>query len=151
MKSRAGRPEKLVDFLTAAVQLAREELLRRAASRREQAQAQSQSQPPPVPPYSEEEVARISRAVGIGAVRYADLSTGRLADYSFSAARMLSFEGNTAPYLMYAHARASALCDKFEQQRTAEYQQQRRQPAVTLFHEAEAVLARHLIRFEEVT
>ena len=43
--------------------------------------------------------------VGIGAVKYADLSTDRIKDYVFDWDRMLAFEGNTAPYLQYAHAR----------------------------------------------
>ena len=47
--------------------------------------------------------------VGIGAVKYADLSTERVRDYVFDFDRMLAFEGNTAPYLQYAHARIKSV------------------------------------------
>lgn len=52
---------------------------------------------------------RVARAVGIGAVKYADLSTDRIKDYVFDYDRMLSFDGNTAPYLQYAHARIQSI------------------------------------------
>ena len=55
------------------------------------------------------ERAAIARAVGIGAVKYADLSKNRSSDYVFDWDRMLSFEGNTAPYLQYAYARIQSL------------------------------------------
>lgn len=51
------------------------------------------------------ERAQVARMIGIGAVKYADLSTDRVRDYIFDWDRMLSFDGNTAPYLQYAHAR----------------------------------------------
>ena len=47
--------------------------------------------------------------LGIGAVKYADLSTDRIRDYVFDWERMLSFDGNTAPYLQYAHARICSI------------------------------------------
>ncbi|HEV3031995.1 MAG TPA: arginine--tRNA ligase [Polyangia bacterium] len=58
------------------------------------------------------EQARIASAVGVGAVKYADLSSDRIKDYVFDWNRMLSFEGNTAPYLMYAHARIRSILRK---------------------------------------
>jgi arginyl-tRNA synthetase len=54
----------------------------------------------------------IARAVGIGAVKYADLSNDRIKDYVFDWNRMLSFDGNTAPYLMYARARIQSILRK---------------------------------------
>jgi arginyl-tRNA synthetase len=51
----------------------------------------------------------LSRALGIGAVKYADLSTDRTRDYAFDWERMLAFEGNTGPYLQYAHARIRSI------------------------------------------
>ena len=51
----------------------------------------------------------VARAVGIGAVKYADLSSDRIKDYVFDWGRMLAFEGNTAPYLQYAHARIRSI------------------------------------------
>jgi arginyl-tRNA synthetase len=47
--------------------------------------------------------------IGIGAVKFADLSTDRIKDYVFDWDRMLSFEGSTAPYLQYAHARIRSI------------------------------------------
>jgi arginyl-tRNA synthetase len=55
---------------------------------------------------------RIARSVGIGAVKYADLSTDRTRDYVFDYERMLKFDGNTAPYLQYAHARIHSIFRK---------------------------------------
>ena len=54
----------------------------------------------------------IAQAVGIAAVKYADLSKNRTSDYLFDWSSMLSFEGNTAPYLMYAYARIKTLLAK---------------------------------------
>ena len=51
----------------------------------------------------------IGHAVGVGALKYADLSTDRVRDYMFDWDRMLSFDGNTAPYLQYAHTRICSL------------------------------------------
>jgi arginyl-tRNA synthetase len=55
---------------------------------------------------------RVAEAVGIGAVKYADLANGRQRDYTFSFQRMLAFDGNTAPYLQYAHVRSGAIARK---------------------------------------
>ena len=51
----------------------------------------------------------VARAVGIGAVKYADLANDRVKDYVFSWDRLLAFDGNTAPYLQYAHARIQSI------------------------------------------
>jgi arginyl-tRNA synthetase len=61
-----------------------------------------------------DERARIARAVGIGAVKYADLSSDRVKDYVFDWDRMLAFDGNTAPYIQYAHARIRSIFRKGE-------------------------------------
>ena len=61
---------------------------------------------PDLPP---EQRAAIGHAIGIGALKYADLSTDRVRDYVFDWERMLSFDGNTAPYLQYAHARICSI------------------------------------------
>jgi arginyl-tRNA synthetase len=53
--------------------------------------------------------AEVARMIGIGAVKYADLSTDRIKDYVFDWDRMLAFDGNTAPYLQYAHARICSI------------------------------------------
>jgi arginyl-tRNA synthetase len=61
-----------------------------------------------------DEQERVGRMIGIGAVKYADLSTDRTKDYVFDWERMLSFDGNTAPYLQYAHARIRSLFRRAE-------------------------------------
>ena len=64
------------------------------------------------PELDEAELRTIARAVGIGAVKYADLSKHRTSDYSFNFELMLSFEGNTAPYLLYAYTRVASVFRK---------------------------------------
>jgi arginyl-tRNA synthetase len=64
------------------------------------------------PELPEAELRQIARAVGIGAVKYADLSKHRTSDYSFNFELMLSFEGNTAPYLLYAYTRVASVFRK---------------------------------------
>ena len=60
----------------------------------------------------EEERREIARMVGVGAIKYADLSSDRIKDYVFEWDRMLAFEGNTAPYVMYACARSNSIARK---------------------------------------
>lgn len=62
---------------------------------------------------------RVARAVGVGAVKYADLSNDRIKDYVFDYERMLSMEGNTAPYLQYAYVRILSIFRKGEVDRTS--------------------------------
>jgi arginyl-tRNA synthetase len=64
------------------------------------------------PELDETELRQIARAVGIGAVKYADLAKHRASDYRFNFELMLSFEGNTAPYLLYAYTRAASVLRK---------------------------------------
>jgi arginyl-tRNA synthetase len=64
------------------------------------------------PELPEDEVNLVAKAVGLGAIRYVDLSQNRTSDYLFSWDRMLSFEGNTAPYLLYAVARIHSIFRK---------------------------------------
>jgi arginyl-tRNA synthetase len=62
--------------------------------------------------WSAEQIQSTAEAIGIGALKYADLSNARHRDYSFSYDRMLSLQGNTAPYLQYAHVRAQNIAQK---------------------------------------
>ncbi|MFO0672824.1 MAG: arginine--tRNA ligase [Polyangiaceae bacterium] len=64
------------------------------------------------PPISARTRSSPSRMVGIGAVKYADLSTDRVKDYVYDPDRMIAFEGNTAGYLQYAHARIHSMMRK---------------------------------------
>jgi arginyl-tRNA synthetase len=67
-------------------------------------------------PGVDEKVRReIARAVGLGAIKYADLMSNRQNDYVFSWDKMLSLDGNTAPYLQYACARISSVQDKYRE------------------------------------
>jgi arginyl-tRNA synthetase len=91
MRSRAGDSVKLADLLDEAVE--------RAAA------AIAEKNPDIVP----EERLVVANMVGIGALKYADLSTERIKDYVFDWDRMLAFEGNTGPYLQYAHARICSI------------------------------------------
>ena len=128
LKSREGEVIKLVD------------LLRAATSRAEQAIAEKN---PELQGAQREAVARM---IGIGAVKYADLSTERSKDYVFDWDRMLAFEGNTAPYLQYAHAR---ICSIFR--RSSVERSQVREASITLAQPEEVLLARRLVNFAAVT
>ncbi|KZN13000.1 arginine--tRNA ligase [Marinomonas sp. TW1] len=66
------------------------------------------------PDMSEDELRNISRVVGIASVKYADLSKNRTSDYVFNWDTMLSFEGNTAPYLLYAYSRVASIVKRSE-------------------------------------
>jgi len=92
-----------------------------------------------------DQAARVARAVGIGAVKYADLSMDRTSDYKFSFDRMLSLQGNTAPYMQYAYARVQSIFRK-----GAETLGDLAGRAVILGETAEKELAKRLSRFEEV-
>ncbi len=96
LKSRSGSAVKLVDLLKEAVTRADEVIGEKN------------------PNLDGKERQEIANAIGIGAVKYADLSTDRTRDYMFDWSKMLSFEGDTAPYLQYAHARIRSIFDKVE-------------------------------------
>ena len=96
------------------------------------------------PELDEAELRRIARAVGIGAVKYADLSKHRTSDYSFNFELMLSFEGNTAPYLLYAYTRVASIFRKLGKE-IAEIGGQ-----IDLQAEQEQALAAKLAQFAEV-
>lgn len=95
--------------------------------------------------YSEtarKDIAKIARTVGIGAVKYADLSKNRTSDYVFDWDAMLSFEGNTAPYLQYAYTRVQSVFRK-----AGEWDAN----APTILTEPlEKQLAAELLKFEDV-
>lgn len=85
----------------------------------------------------------VARAVGVGAVKYADLSSDRIKDYVFDWDRMLAFEGNTAPYLMYAHARIRSIFRKAGVESP-------REAGIVLSEPAERALVLELLRFGAV-
>ncbi|WP_319459141.1 arginine--tRNA ligase [Micromonospora sp. RTP1Z1] len=91
LRSRTGESVKLVGLLEEAV--ARATALTRSRN----------------PELGDEEAAEVGRAVGIGAIKYADLSSDRHRDYVLDWERMLSLDGNTAPYLQYAYSRIRSI------------------------------------------
>ncbi|MFK0086032.1 arginine--tRNA ligase [Pseudomonas sp. NPDC090755] len=93
-KTRDGGTVKLIDLLTEA---------------KERAYALVKEKNPEL---GEDELRAIAEVVGIGAVKYADLSKHRTSDYSFNFELMLNFEGNTAPYLLYAYTRVAGVFRK---------------------------------------
>ncbi|WP_026268539.1 arginine--tRNA ligase [Micromonospora sp. CNB394] len=125
LRSRAGGSVKLVGLLTEAVQ-------RATALARERN-----------PELSEAEAAAVGRAVGIGAIKYADLSGDRHKDYVLDWERMLSLDGNTAPYLQYAYSRVRSI---FRRAGAAA----RPDADVSLAEPAERALAMELVGFAAV-
>lgn len=95
------------------------------------------------PDLSEPEKQRIADIVGISAIKYADLSKNRNSDYIFDWDSMLSFEGNTAPYLLYAFARIRSIFRRAQLDPDAEYQ-------ISIESPEEKVLALKLMQFTEV-
>ena len=91
LKSRTGESMKFVELL--------DEALERAGVAVDEKN----------PDLGPEERAEVVHTIGIGAVKYAELSTDRVKDYVFDWDRMLSFDGNTGPYLQYAHARICSI------------------------------------------
>src|SRR5690606_783282 len=85
----------------------------------------------------------VARMIGIGALKYADLSNDRVKDYIFDWDRMLAFEGNTAPYLQYAHAR---ICSIFRRAGAAR-ESVRGAAAITLGEPQERALAQRLMTY----
>ena len=93
-----------------------------------------------------EEMDDVSRVVGIGAVKYADLRQNRLSDYQFDWDKMISFQGNAGPYLQYAYARCASIFAKggLDMDEVAE------NATVSLDAASEKTLGKHLLRFADV-
>jgi arginyl-tRNA synthetase len=96
------------------------------------------------PEMSAQELKDLSEVVGIGAVKYADLSKSRTTDYIFDWDNMLAFEGNTAPYMQYAYTRVLSVFRK------AGIDADSLSGDIVLTEEREAQLATRLLQFEEV-
>jgi arginyl-tRNA synthetase len=98
-------------------------------------------------PLSDEQMKDIAHKVGIGAVKYADLSQNRTSDYVFSWEKMLSLDGNTAPYMQYAYARVRSIFRKGGHE--AEVHRADAAP-IPLEDPKELALAKAILRFPEV-
>jgi arginyl-tRNA synthetase len=125
-KTRTGGAVKLADVLTEAKSRA----LELVSSKNEELDEQSRKS--------------IARVVGIGAVKYAELSKNRNSDYIFNWDAMLSFEGNTAPYLLYAITRIFSIF------RRAGIDPSQIAGAIVLSEPEEKTLAMKLLQFPEV-
>src|SRR6267378_3848371 len=125
MKTRSGENVPLLDVLDEAIERARKVIEEKN------------------PDLSDSEKNTIARIIGIGAVKYADLSQYRMTDYVFSFDRMLSLQGNTAPYLQNAYVRIRSIMrrmgDKFSPP-----------AAITLTEPAEIQLAKKVSQFAEI-
>lgn len=125
-KTRSGGTVKLSDLLDEALERAR----RLVAAKN--------------PDMSTEELEKLANAVGIGAVKYADLSKNRTTDYVFDWDNMLAFEGNTAPYMQYAYTRVLSVFRKANID-----ERSLGTTPVELSDERETLLAVRLLQFDE--
>ena len=101
------------------------------------------------PDLSPTERAEVAQMVGIGAIKYADLSSERTRDYVFDFDRMLALEGNTAPYMQYAHARVQSIVRR-AMATHAIAATEIDQATMVIADEAEKVLAMQLLRFADI-
>ena len=97
------------------------------------------------PEITDADLTEISKKVGIGAVKFADLSKNRTSDYIFNWKTMLSFEGATAPYLQYAYSRIQSIFSKAEVAGTAS-----NNAAISIIEPQEKALALKLLQLEDV-
>lgn len=138
LKTRDGGTLKLKDLLDEAEERALAVVQAKNAER------------PEAERFSEQECRDIARAVGVGSVQYADLSQNRSSDYVFSWDKMLSLEGNTAPYLLYAVARVHSIFRRANLGLPLGTDQaQRETPATAPETPAEIALARKLTKFAD--
>jgi arginyl-tRNA synthetase len=121
-KTRDGGTVKLIDLLDEAVIRAREMILQRGTQ-------------------EAEDIDRVAQIVGIGAVKYAELSVNRESNYIFDWDKMLSFEGNTSLYLQYAYARIQSIFRKYGEEISGE---------ILLSDDLERNLGVMLLKFEDV-
>jgi arginyl-tRNA synthetase len=137
--TRSGDTVKLKDLLNEAIYIAGKDL-------RERTNNDTSSQE------FLNRVDRVARIVGIGAVKYADLSMNRESNYRFSYERMLSLNGNTAPYMLYAYARICSIVRKASGQ--ADDGTAIVWPEVAseilITHESESDLIRNLVKLSDV-
>lgn len=126
-RTRSGDTERLIDLIQAAIDHANKILEERS------------------PEMDRTERQTLAHALGIGAIKYADLSCHRTGDYVFSYDRMLRFEGNTAAYLMYSYVRIAGIKRKVNVQ----IQDLLPNTRINLQHPSEISLGLHLVQFNE--
>lgn len=129
-KTRSGDTERLIDLIHTAVEKAQAIL-----ETREEEQARG---------LDAEQINEIANALGVNAIKYADLSSNRIHDYQFSYDRMLQFEGNTAAFLMYAYVRIHGIKRQLQEKGIVA-----QTVPLSIQHESEIALALHLAQFNE--
>jgi arginyl-tRNA synthetase len=131
LKTREGENVKLKELLDEAIQRAKQIV---------------EEKNPELPADKKEQIAR---AVGIGAVKYADYSNNRTSDYVFSFDKMLAMEGNTAPYMQYAYARIKSIERKAQTKNVPVEKELAGVEKLNISEPAELDLAKHLVRYGE--
>jgi arginyl-tRNA synthetase len=131
LKTRSGENVKLRELLDEAVERAKQVVEKKN------------------PELPQEEKNKIAKAVGIGAVKYADYSNNRTSDYVFSFDKMLAMEGNTSPYMQYAYARIKSIERKARSKGIDVETEIAGVNTLNLTEPAELDLAKHLIRYSE--
>ena len=131
LKTRSGETVKLKDLLDEAITRSEKDLKQRIAD-------ESRNE-------SEDFIHEVSTAVGLGAVKYADLSQNRTSDYIFSFDKMLALQGNTAPYMLYAYVRVQGISRKGN----IDFSQLGEAPIV-LEDNTELALAKHLLALDTI-
>ena len=131
LKTREGENVKLKDLLSEAV---------------ERAKAVVEQKNPDLPSAQKEQIAK---AVGIGAVKYADFSNNRTSDYVFSFNKMLAMDGNTAPSMQYAYARIKSIERKADEKNIKVEKELKAVAKLNLTEPSELDLAKHLVRYGE--
>ncbi|BBA79693.1 arginyl-tRNA synthetase [cyanobacterium endosymbiont of Rhopalodia gibberula] len=132
LKTRSGITVKLRDLLDEAVNHARQDLEKRL--KKEQRKE------------SIEFIDNVSQVVGISAVKYADLRQNRTSDYVFSYEKMLTLQGNTAPYMLYAYARIQSI----SREGKIDFQKLEKDIEITLNEDTEIDLGKYLLQLSEV-
>ncbi len=131
LKTREGDTIKLKDLLSESINRAKEDLLKRLEN-------ESRFE-------NDDFILNTSKVIGIGAVKYADLSQNRITNYQFSFEKMLSLNGNTAPYLLYTLVRISGINRKSNMT-----EEGLNLESISYSHDLEWKLIRKLLKFDEV-
>jgi arginyl-tRNA synthetase len=127
-KTRSGKTEKLIDLLNEAILRAKDIIKEKN------------------PNLLNEELDNLAKVIGIDAIKYADLSSYRLKDYVFSYDKMLQFEGNTAPFLLYSYVRIKGIKRKYQ---GSDLEKVLETSKIEITHPSEFDLGLHLRRFSE--
>lgn len=122
-RTREGETTRLIDLLNEAIKRASIVVERHSAD------------------LDEAQKKHLSKVLGLGSIKYADLSNNRTQNYTFSFDRMLQFEGNTLPYLMYSFVRTQGILRQKEKETVV---------SISIQEPTERALVIHLLRFEDV-